>query len=65
MNYSGWMSLDLYPYREEPLDACETSVFYVEKMLEFIHKPEFAQVVEENRNHGSRTLKEIYKMVLG
>ena len=37
LGYSGWYSLDLYPYRDDPDEACKTSIHFIrmiEKMVE-------------------------------
>lgn len=37
LGYSGWYSLDLYPYRDDPDEACKTSIQFIrmiEKMVE-------------------------------
>ena len=65
LGYEGWMSLDLYPYREDPSEACQTSVHFVKKMLEKAGDADFQAMVEENRGAGSRAIRKIYQLMLG
>jgi sugar phosphate isomerase/epimerase len=65
LGYDGWMSLDLYPYREDPSEACQTSVHFVKKMLEKSGNADFQAMVEENRDAGSRSIRKIYQLMLG
>jgi len=65
LGYDGWMSLDLYPYREDPSEACRTSVHFVSKMMEKAGDADFQAMVEKNRNAGSRAIHEIYQLLLG
>jgi len=65
MNYPGWLSLDLYPYRDDPIEACRTSIHFVSKMQNLVNSPKFAQMIEENRNSGSRSVRAVYEMLFG
>ncbi|MDX9863652.1 MAG: sugar phosphate isomerase/epimerase family protein [Anaerolineaceae bacterium] len=65
LGYDGWMSLDLYPYREDPAEACETSVHFVNKLMEKARDAGFQKLVEENRSAGSRAIRKIYQLILG
>jgi xylose isomerase len=38
INYSGWISLDIYPYREDVRKACERSIENIELMNKLIDK---------------------------
>lgn len=37
-NYQGWFNLDIYPYRENPLIACQTSVDNINFILKIVNK---------------------------
>ena len=63
--YDGWMSLDLYPYREDPSEACQTSVHFVNKMQKLARDADFQKLVDENRASGSRAIRKIYQLLLG
>jgi xylose isomerase len=65
LNYDGWMSLDLYPYRDDPSEACRTSIHFLSKMQDLVNHPEFDHVVEANRECGSRSVHAIYELLLG
>ncbi len=65
LNYSGWMSLDLYPYRDDPIEACKTSIHFVSKMQEIVDYPRFDHIIEDNRNKGSRSIRAVYELVFG
>lgn len=62
--YAGRMSLDLYPYREDPRDACQTSVYFVEKMLKLARDPKFQEMISRNHHRGSQTIHKVYQMLL-
>lgn len=36
LNYSGWLALDIFPAREDPIEACRISIEVVEKMRELV-----------------------------
>ena len=50
-NWSGWCSLDQYPFKNDALDACSESVLWIrgmEKMLEEIGIDTFDRMLENN-----------------
>lgn len=65
LNYAGWLSLDLYPYRDDPIEACQTSVHFVSKMQNLVNQPNFDRLIEENRASGSRSVRAVYELLLG
>ncbi len=65
LGYDGWVSLDLYPYREDPLEACRTSIEFVQRCQALAARADFQSLVEANRNHGSQTIRSIYELLLG
>lgn len=50
LNYSGWYSLDLYPYRDDATDACNASIEFVDKALELINDPSFENDMQANQD---------------
>lgn len=65
LNYAGWLSLDLYPYRDDPIEACQTSILFVSKMQNLVNQPNFDRLIEENRASGSRSVRAVYELLLG
>ncbi|MEN6436030.1 MAG: sugar phosphate isomerase/epimerase family protein [Anaerolineaceae bacterium] len=65
MNYDGWLSLDLYPYRDNPTEACRTSLHFIEKLQNLVDQPGFDKVVESNRYAGSRSVRAMYELLMG
>lgn len=63
LDYDGWISLDLYPYREDPIAACQTSIEFVKNCQALVHKPEFKAMVEAARFNGSQAIRDIYQMI--
>jgi len=50
LNYSGWYSLDLYPYRDDATEACNASIEFIEKNLALIQDPSFEKEMLANRD---------------
>lgn len=48
LGYDGWYTLDLYPYRDDPSTACETSINFMEKVLGLAEKI----IDEKDFSHG-------------
>ena len=65
MQYPGWMSLDLYPYRDNPVEACKTSIHFITKMQKLVSQPGFDKMISENRASGSRSIRAVYELLLG
>jgi hypothetical protein len=36
LNYNGWLALDIFPTREDPIEACRISIENVEKLRELV-----------------------------
>lgn len=36
LGYKGWYSLDMYPYRDDPMAACEASITFIKGALNFV-----------------------------
>jgi len=39
LNYNGWYSLDLYPYRDDATEACNASIEFIKKESSFDTRP--------------------------
>lgn len=50
LNYSGWYSLDLYPYRDDAVEACTTSIEFIYKVLNLVEDPGFEAEMLANQN---------------
>ncbi|MEN2974567.1 MAG: hypothetical protein ABDH32_03190 [Candidatus Caldarchaeales archaeon] len=48
INYDGWYDLDIYPYREDPIKACEQSIKFVDYILTTVkeHYQELSHVIK-------------------
>ncbi|MDI3481841.1 MAG: xylose isomerase [Tepidanaerobacteraceae bacterium] len=48
LGYNGWLSLDLYPYRDDPSAACEVSLNFISKIKslakEFVKNSDFENI---------------------
>jgi xylose isomerase len=49
LNYNGWYSLDLYPYRDDATEACNASIEFIKKNLVLIQDPSFEKEMLSNR----------------
>lgn len=50
LNYSGWYSLDLYPYRDDAVEACTTSIEFINRVLKLVEEPGFETEMLANQN---------------
>lgn len=50
LNYLGWYSLDLYPYRDDAVEACSASIEFIEKSMALIQEPTFEKEMLSNRS---------------
>lgn len=63
LNYDGWVSLDLYPYREDPMEACRTSIDFVNRCMALTAREDFQSLVESHRHQGSQAIRKVYEML--
>lgn len=64
--YTGWLSLDLFPYREDPDLAVIESIAYLKRLNEIVDEIGMETISELLRqNDGARTLRVINRHVLG
>ncbi|MCE1252989.1 MAG: sugar phosphate isomerase/epimerase [Anaerolineae bacterium] len=49
LNYTGWYSLDLYPYRDDSTEACNVSIEFMEKIHKQVSDPSFEKELQVNR----------------
>jgi sugar phosphate isomerase/epimerase len=62
VGYTGWQSLDLYPYREDPDVAVKQSIVFlqqIDRLVESIGMETLADLLRQG--DGGRTLREIYR----
>ena len=65
LNYPGWYSLDLYPYRDDATEACTASIEFLQKMGALITDPTFEKELQENRlGAPSKLIRWLPKKVL-
>jgi xylose isomerase len=43
LNYPGWYSLDIYPYRDDPTEACRASVEFIQRSISIVQQPNFEE----------------------
>lgn len=66
IGYSSWLSLDLFPYREDPDIAVTESIAYLKRLDEIVDEIGLETITELLRqNDGARTLRVINRHVLG
>lgn len=66
MNYDGWYSLDIYPYRDSSTEACEASLEFLQTMHRIVRQPGFELELPALRTQPpSRLLKWLLKQTLG
>ena len=64
--YSGWMSLDIFPYREDPDMAVTESIAYLKRLDEIVNEIGLDTISELLRqNDGAHSLRVINRHVLG
>lgn len=65
INYNGWLSLDIYPYREDVREACERSIENIELMSKLIDKVGFENlercIKSENATEIVAILRNVFK----
>ena len=49
LNYTGWYSLDLYPYRDDAAEASSASITFIEKVFALIEDPTFEKEMLTNQ----------------
>lgn len=64
INYDGWYDLDMYPYREDPVKACEQSIKIIDYIRKKVreHYQELRHVIE--LDDPLRALDSVWKMFL-
>jgi sugar phosphate isomerase/epimerase len=66
IGYRGWISLDLFPYREDPDLAVTESIAFLKRLDEIIDEIGMKTITELlHQNDGARTLRVINRHVLG
>ncbi len=64
VGYSGWYDLDIYPYREDPVKACDQSLRMVDYMVRLVerHHDELHEAIKSDDPH--RALDAVWKLLL-
>ena len=66
IHYSGWISLDLFPYREDPDLAVIESIAYLKRLDEIVDEIGLETITGLlQQNDGALTLRVINRHVLG
>jgi xylose isomerase len=66
LGYSGWYSLDIYPYRDSSAAACEASLNFLQTMRKVVTRPGFGAELPSLRNQApSRILNWLLQETLG
>jgi hypothetical protein len=66
IGYNGWISLDIFPYREDPDLAVTESIAYLKRLDEIVDEIGLDTITELLRkNDGALTLRVINRHVLG
>jgi len=66
IHYSGWISLDLFPYREDPDLAVIESIAYLKRLDEIVDEIGMETITRLlHENDGAKTLRLINRHVLG
>jgi sugar phosphate isomerase/epimerase len=66
IGYSRWISLDLFPYREDPDIAVTESIVFLKRLDEIVDEIGMKTIAELlHQNDGARTLRLINRHVLG
>jgi len=66
IRYSGWISLDLFPYREDPDLAVIESISYLKRLDEIVEEIGMQTITGLlHENDGAQTLRIINRQVLG
>ena len=62
LGYDGWYSLDMYPYRDDPSDACEASISFINGAMNFVEdKLKNYEDVISKASSPSKILSDLYK----
>ncbi len=56
LNYPGWYSLDLYPYRDDAGEACSASVEFIRKAMALVQDPSFEEEMLTNQSGAPSSL---------
>jgi xylose isomerase len=56
LNYSGWYSLDLYPYRDDATEACAASIEFVKRGLNLVSELSFTKELAALQNEAPSKL---------
>ena len=66
IRYSGWISLDLFPYREDPDLAVVESIAYLKRLDEILDEIGMDTVTELiHKSDGAQTLRAINRHIFG
>ena len=65
LGYGGWYSLDLYPYRDDPTVACQTSIQFIHGATDFVKNKLPADFVATCGKSGESPLNQLFGAFFG
>jgi len=64
LNYNGWLALDIFPARENPIEACRISIENVEKMRELTYLTKDITSVPSYLDRFGRIIEKVGRRIL-
>jgi len=61
LGYKGWYSLDLYPYRDDPAEACKASIVFINGAVKFVNDKLSDDFVSGTEASPSKILQELFQ----
>jgi len=64
INYQGWYSLDIFPYREDPIEACEISIKNIKSILKLLGKLDKEKIKQALKTHNYLQISSLVRQVI-
>ncbi|RLE82084.1 MAG: xylose isomerase [Thermoprotei archaeon] len=65
IEYDGWLVLDIFPYREDPVKACSSSIFVLKKILRLVDRLGIDTLdLLLKEEDAPKVIQEVFKQVL-
>lgn len=64
IDYQGWYSLDIFPYREDPMGACEMSIENIKSTLKLLEKLDRKKVRQALKTHNYLQISNLVRQVI-